>query len=126
MTKIWIVLFICGLATVNCFGQQNTCDSLFTVVDQRPIYRTGMADVYEYIAKKLTFKKPCGPEGIRQLIWTIDKEGKMIDIDVIGLEGQCKTDVIKQLTTFPTWTPGRLRGELVCVKMIIPVHIDGQ
>ena len=41
----------------------------------------------------------------------------MIDIDALGVEGQCKANIIEQLKAFPHWTPGRLKGELVCVKI---------
>lgn len=124
MIKIWIIIFICGLCTVDSLGQE-TCDSLYTVVDQMPVYGKGQSDILEYLAKNLKFSKTCRPEELRKLTWTIDTEGKMIDIDALGIEGQCKANIIEQLKTFPYWTPGRLNGELVCVRMILPIHIRG-
>lgn len=112
------------MCTVDSLGQE-TCDSLYTVVDQMPVYGKGQSDILEYLAKNLKFSKTCRPEELRKLTWTIDTEGKMIDIDALGIEGQCKANIIEQLKTFPYWTPGRLNGELVCVRMILPIHIRG-
>ena len=124
MIKTWIVVvFIVGFWTIDSFGQGTPCDSLYTVVDQMPIYGKGNEDILKYLMKNLKFKNPCRPEELRRMTWTINKQGKMIDIDVIGLDGKCKTDIIDQLKQIRTWTPGRLNGDLVCVKMIFPIHI---
>lgn len=123
MTKSWIVIFLIGLWTINSFGQENSCDSVYTIVDEMPSYGKGNEDIVKYLMKNLKFKKPCRPEELRRLTWTVNKEGKIVDIDTIGFDGQCKTDLIDQLKSFPNWTPGRLKGELVCVKIILPIHI---
>lgn len=123
MIKIWTTIFFLGLCKVNCFGQDSRCDSVYTVVDQMPTYGKGKEDLMRYLMKTLKFKKPCRPEELRRLTWTINKEGKMVDMDLIGLEGKCREQIIEQLKSFPTWTPGRQNGKLVCVKMILPIHI---
>jgi hypothetical protein len=113
MIKIWTTIFFIGLRTVDSFGQDSPCDSVYTIVDQMPTYGKGTEDLMRYLMKNLKFKKPCRPEELRRLTWTIDKEGKMIDIDLIGLEGKCRDEIIEQLKSFPAWTPGRLNGKLV-------------
>lgn len=123
MTKIWTAIFILGLWTVDSFGQESSCDSVYTFVDQMPTYGKGAEDIMKYVKKNFKFENPCRPEELKRLTWTINKEGKMVDIDLVGLEGECRTRTIEQLKSFPTWTPGRLNGELVCVRMVLPVHI---
>jgi hypothetical protein len=123
MTKVWILILICALWPLDVFCQETTCDSLYTVVDKMPVYGEGKADLVKYLSSNLTFKKSCRPEELKFLTWTINTEGQMVDIDAIGLEGQCRLNVIDQLKTFPNWTPGKLEGISVCVKMTVPIHI---
>lgn len=126
MSKIWVTIFILGLWTDDSFGQESPCDSVFTFVDQMPIYGNGTEDMMRYLTKTLKLNKSCRPDEPRYLIWTVTMEGKVVDIDLIGLEGKCKDQFIGQLKPFPTWTPGRLNGKLVCVKMVIPIRFRWQ
>lgn len=122
MTKIWVLVFLTGLRTGDSFGQVITCDSVYVIADQMPFYGKGHDDTFNLV-KNIKVSKPCKPEEIRRLTWTINKEGKMVDIEVIGPEENCKAAIIEQLKTFPAWTPGKLNGEVVCIKMIFPIHI---
>lgn len=122
MIKIWSTLFLVGFLLVDSFGQNSPCDSVYTIVDQMPIYGKGTQDLMHHLMQNLKFKKPCRPEELKRFLWTINKEGKMVDIDLIGLEGKCKAEIIEQLKSFPAWTPGRLNGNPVCVRMILPIH----
>lgn len=47
----------------------------------------------------------------------------MVDVEVMGIDGECKRNLVHQLETFPLWTPGKLSGNSACVQMILPVHI---
>lgn len=112
-----------GLWTADySFGQGTTCDTVHTIVDQMPTYGKRQEDLLKYL-RSLKLDRSCRPEELKRLIWTINKDGKLVDIDVVGLEGECRTRIIEQLKAFPAWTPGRLHGELVCVRMIVPIHI---
>jgi hypothetical protein len=56
MTKHIIVIgFIVIVTSVESFGQRAACDSVYTIVDQMPIYGTGIRDFYEYFWEKLKF-----------------------------------------------------------------------
>jgi hypothetical protein len=123
MTKFLLAVFVVGISTLQSFGQTNACDSVYTLVDQMPVYGNGTEDVMRYLLKNLKVKAACHPENLKKLTWTINKDGKVIDIDVIGLEEKCKAEVIDQMQTFPAWTPGKLNGNPVCVRMVFPMHI---
>ncbi len=123
MFKLFIAIFIVGLWPSEIYGQVSSCDSVYTFVDQMPTFRNGDSDLLIYLNKNLKFRERCRPEELKRLIWTIDKDGNMTDIDLIGLEDQCKTDIIEQLKNIPIWSPGQLNGEFVCVKMMVPINI---
>ena len=123
MNKIWITLFFFGIWPADSFGQDSQCDSVYTVVDQMPTYGKEPEDLVRYLRSNLKFKKPCRPEELRRLTWTINREGKIVQIDLVGLEGECREQIVEQLKSLPSWVPGRLNGKLVCVKMVLPIHI---
>lgn len=121
--KISTGLFILTLCTLNAMAQENSCDSVYRFADQMPVYGNGTEDMLQYLRKNLKIHKPCRPEEIRQFIWTINKQGKMVDIDIVGYEGKCKTQAIEDLKSFPTWTPAMHNRKQVCVRMVVPIHI---
>lgn len=124
MNKLWTLVIAIGLWTNDSLGQGTVCDSIYTIVDTMPTYGKGYQDIAKYLLTTLKFsKKDCRPEDLKRLTWTINKEGKMTDIDVVGVGEQCRTRIIEQLKDFPQWTPGSLNGEPVCVKMVFPFHI---
>jgi len=110
------------LVSLESAAQSNGCDSIYTFVDQMPLYKGGISDFYTDFGK---IKSGCRPEDLTMVSWIIDKEGQMIDIEVRVLEDQCGPPIVKQLETFPKWAPGKHRGQEVCVRMVMPVHVRG-
>lgn len=122
MSRLWITLII----SIPSLGQalaQVSCDSIYTIVDEMPVYKKGNHDLVRDLMQGVVFNRACPPNDIRQFIWTIDKEGKMLDIDIPNLDKECKDILIAQLTKMQPWTPGRQRGRLVCVKMRVSICI---
>jgi hypothetical protein len=101
---------------MSSLGQTAHCDSVHTIVDEMPKFGTADQELFMYIAKNLKFGA-CGVDEMKLLTWTIDSEGRMINIDATSLDGECKKNVIEQLKKFPSWKPGRHKGKPVCVKM---------
>ena len=109
---------------VNCLAAQDEpCDTIYTIIDEMPTFGDKKGDFFEYIGKNLKFKKPCSPDELTGVTWTINKMGKMVDVEVMGIDGECKMNVIKQINSFPLWIPGKLNGKAVCVHMTLPIHI---
>jgi hypothetical protein len=117
MSRVLLLFFVGGLTTsLMSFGQSTPCDSVYVIVDEMPKFGNSDRDLFIHIGKNLKFGK-CGLDEMKLLTWTIDTEGRMINIDASSLEGKCKQDIIGQLEKFPSWKPGRLNGRPVCVKM---------
>ena len=113
------------LTIFTCSAQENAtpCDSAYLVVDQPPMFGTDEHDLYKYLSKHFSIKEGCEPPGKLILTWTINAEGKMIDIDVKGIDGHCKTEILDEFKSFPDWTPGKHKGKPVCVKMLFPLYV---
>lgn len=118
------VFFVAGvfvfLMNINSFGQNMQCDSIYTRVDEAPLFKDGYQNLAFYIDKidygDCVFSKTL------VLTWTINRSGQMIDIDTPGLEGECRSRIIEQLAKFPQWTPARVMGMPVCFRIIIKKH----
>lgn len=110
-------LFVTGLMiSMPSLSQTQSCDSIYTIVDEMPKFGTDDNGLLIYMAKNLNFGA-CGLDEMKLLTWTIDSEGRMTNIDATSLKGECKNYVVEQLKKFPLWKPGRHKGKSVCVKM---------
>jgi hypothetical protein len=118
MTNTRVFFLICALVSqvsTNSVAQNTPCDSVYTMVDEVPMFKNGYQDLAFYISN-LDYGS-CAPDEKVTLTWTIDRSGQMIDIDVLGLDGECKSRIIAQLAKYPKWTPARVMGVPVCFKM---------
>jgi hypothetical protein len=122
MIKCLSIGLVILLAALHSYGQTSACDSVYTIVEEMPVYGKGMSDLYDAFGK-VKFSKECGPQDLRMISWVVDKEGRMIDIEV--LNGQCEPSIVNQLAKFRRWTPAKHGGKNVCVRMTWPVHIRG-
>ncbi|HEU5290035.1 MAG TPA: hypothetical protein VFU05_05275 [Cyclobacteriaceae bacterium] len=118
-----VLIFVISITFNRCASQASVCDTTYTVVDEMPMYKSGNSDLIRDIRENFKFDKNCKPEELRQLIWTIDEKGKVVNIDVVGLEGDCKNNITKQAKLLTDWRAGKLQGKPVCTKITIPIHI---
>ena len=115
--RVFVLICLGSQITTTSFGQSLACDSVYTMVDEAPMFKNGYDELAFYI-DNLDYKD-CGVNKTITLIWTVDRSGQMIDIDVKGMEGECRSRVIAQLAKFPLWTPARVMGMPACFKMKI-------
>jgi protein TonB len=120
---IFLVSVCLGSITLTGAAQEVKCDSIYELAEQMPVYGTGPKDFFKYLNKNLDVKKPCKPTELKRIIFTVNKDGKISDIEVVGVNEKCKEDLIKQLKTFPDWTPGKNMGQPVCVRVVLPIQM---
>ena len=122
---IFIILILLCAGAVRSNAQGVTCDSIYTLPEQMPYYGTGQKDIFAYLNKNLDVKKPCKASDLKRIILTVNQNGKISDIEVIGVD-KCKDDLIRQLQSFPDWTPGMNLGKPVCVRVVLPIQLKAQ
>jgi len=101
---------------------ENECDTVYQVVDEAPVYKSGQTDLIDAV-KKFRFSKYCKPEEVRQITWVLNASGKVISVDVVGAKGDCMIEIQEQARQLSPWAPGKLKGKPVCVKVILPINI---
>lgn len=86
----------------------------------------GVSSYFAYIRDHLKYPLSAqrgGVEGRVYVQFIVDKNGKIIDAEVIkGFHKECDVAALKVIRNAPNWIPGIVRGQPVKVKMILPVN----
>ena len=108
--------------------EADSTDEVFWVVDQRPEYPGGEAALMEYLRSNLQYPENCKKNKVqgRVLIsFVVNKDGSIVEPAVVksaGPEGvELDVEALRVVSSMPAWTPGKQRGEAVCVKYTVPV-----
>ena len=105
--------------------EEEVADEIFTIVEDQPQPKGGMAAFYEYIGKKLKYPaqaRRMGIEGKVFVEFVVDKDGSITSVKAIkGIGAGCDQEAIRVIQTAPKWNPGKQRGRPVKVRMILPI-----
>jgi protein TonB len=89
-------------------------------------YEGGMKALYQFLALKLKYPAIARSSGIEGKVWVsffVDKVGILKDIVVTkGIGGGCDAEAIRVVSALSKWKPGTVRGQLVNMKYVLPVH----
>lgn len=119
---VYSIVSLC-LVTGIARGQgAAACDSTYRVVDQMPVYKNGLEDFIRDVRKEVKFSHGCHPDKVT-VRWVLDTTGKATQVEVEGIDGTCREDFIHQFELLPAWKPGKKKGRLVCVRMVLPIYI---
>ena len=109
-------------------GEADSTDEVFMVVEEMPEFPGGEEALLEYLRSNLQYPERCKENNIQGRVlvtFVINKDGKIVDPAVVksaGPEGvELDVEALRVVSSMPTWTPGKQRGEAVCVKYTVPV-----
>ncbi|WP_338763235.1 energy transducer TonB [Bernardetia sp. ABR2-2B] len=105
--------------------QSQKVEELFYIVEEPAIFEGGMDAFYKYVAKNINYPKQAKRQGIEGKVFlqfVVDKDGSVTAIKVakgvgFGLDEEAK----RVLSECPKWKPARQRGQIVKVRMSIPI-----
>ena len=105
--------------------EEEVAEEIFTIVEDQPAPKGGMAAFYEYVGKKLKYPaqaRRMGIEGKVFVEFVVDKDGTITDVKAIkGIGAGCDEEAIRVIQASPKWNPGKQRGRPVKVRMILPI-----
>ena len=132
-----LLLFIL-LASLESFGQEwpseefilkfkyeEIVGEILTTKEQietfeRPVYPRGKAGIKKMISKEIRYpqsKANPGNKGVVQLKFIVDKQGKVVEIEVEQSAGwPFDQEAIRVLNKMERWIPGKVSGEFVKVQ----------
>ena len=101
-------------------------DIIYVVVQERPQFGNGDADLLNYLAQNIKYPKRAlqlGISGIVYLKFVVDKKGNVGDVKVVrGIGGGCDEEAVKKVKAMPKWSPGKQMGKPVNVYYNLPVR----
>jgi periplasmic protein TonB len=105
--------------------EEEVAEEIFTIVEDQPQPKGGMAAFYEYVGKNLKYPaqaRRMGIEGKVFVEFVVDKDGTITDVKAIkGIGAGCDEEAIRVIQLAPKWSPGKQRGRPVKVRMILPI-----
>ena len=101
-------------------------DVIFYVVESMPEFPGGQQAMYKYIGENLKYPVIAQENGIQGKVicqFTINKDGSLVDIEVVRSAGDASLDkeAMRVIKSMPKWKPGKQRNQPVRVKFTLPV-----
>lgn len=100
-------------------------DKTYTVVEVQPQFPGGNAALAKFLNENV--KYPASAVEAKQqgkviLTFTVGKDGSISDVKVIrSVSPDLDAEALRVAGSMPKWTPGRVKGEPVNVKYVIPI-----
>jgi len=97
----------------------------FVLVEDKPEFPGGDKALLKYLSqcKMPDFCKEIQAEGMLQIGFTIDKTGKVTNVNIARSTERCYNEVaLKHIQNMPQWKPGKQRGKPVNVTYSVPIR----
>jgi TonB family protein len=92
---------------------------------KQPTYGTDMREFYIYLSSKLVYPRDAvrmGIEGRVYVEFVVDKEGNTTDVKAVrGIWPSCDEQAVRVVESADQFTPGRFRGQLAKIRLVLPV-----
>ncbi|MEZ4911206.1 MAG: hypothetical protein R2774_10135 [Saprospiraceae bacterium] len=128
--KIVLTLFIFATG-YSSYGQSvnNECDTIYDFAETLPKYENDIKGLMDYLMADLApilsdcYKRDDILTASIYLTLTIDKEGKVIDVEFKRIQAseKCKEELKEKLLTMTGWTPGKQGDLAICCKYQWPI-----
>lgn len=97
----------------------------YRVVDEMPRFPGGDEALLKFIAKNVKYPKDAQSSGMQGRVicsFIVEKEGTVSNIKLLrGVSPALDKEAMRVITTFPKWTPGKLKGQPVRVLYTVPI-----
>lgn len=102
-----------------------TGDEIFKVVEHRPQFPGGDAELMKFINANVKYPKEAqeqGKQGRVIVVFVVEKDGSITDAEVLKpVDPLLDAEALRIVNMMPKWTPGKQRGKEVRVRFTIPV-----
>ncbi len=105
--------------------RKETESKVLTLVEKQAQFPGGMERFYQYLSREIQYPsnaKKMGVEGTVFLQYVVNKDGSITDIKVVkGIGSGCDEEAVRVLKNSPKWIPAEHKGEIVRVRMTVPI-----
>lgn len=101
-------------------------DSIYKEVDEMPTYPGGERALMEHVARNVRYPIEAIEKGIQGRVFVgfvVEKDGSISNIEVLkGIGDVCDAEAVRVVKSMKRWKPGRNKGKLVRVSLMLPVN----
>lgn len=119
-----LALFFSLSFALSLSAQEN--ETIYSLADEQPVYPGGMSAFFKYIQSNMQYPaeaKSAGIEGRVFVEYVVEKDGSVSGAKILkSLNGDCDKEALRLITSCEKWTPGKIDGKLVRVKMALPLN----
>ena len=102
-----------------------TGDEIFKVVEHRPQFPGGDAELMKFLQQNVKYPKEAQEQGKQGRVivqFVVEKDGSITDAKVLKpVDPLLDAEALRIVNMMPKWTPGKQRGKEVRVYFTIPV-----
>jgi len=99
--------------------------TVYLVADEMPAFPGGAAALVKFLATKLEYPAAALERQLSGKVYvhfTVDPEGRPHNPEVVkGLGSGLDEEALRLVRLMPWWTPGRIQGQPVWVRVIMPI-----
>jgi TonB family protein len=98
---------------------------VYTEVEELPKFPGGKGEMMKYLVNQIEYPRRAADQGVAGKVFVefvVDKSGAVVNAQVLkGIGSGCDEEALRVVSSLPDWTPGKLEGEPVNVKMVLPI-----
>lgn len=100
-------------------------DKVYEVAEVMPEFPGGQMELLKFLARNIKYPAESvqkKEEGRVQMGFIINKDGSVSDVRVLkGVSPALDAEAIRVIKSMPTWTPGKVKGEIVRISYTAPI-----
>jgi TonB family protein len=112
-------------AILNISPPQDAQREVYAVVEEMPQYPGGETALLKFIFTSVDYPVEAqqkGEQGRVICAFVIESDGSITGAKVLnGISPQLDAEALRVIGLFPKWTPGKMKGQAVAVRYVIPV-----
>jgi TonB family protein len=106
----------------------NVEGEIFTVVEQQPEFKGGMAKLGQYLQSSLKYPAAAQKANVQGRVFVnfiVDKTGEVSDVKILkGLGFGIDEEAIRVVQNMPRWKPAMQSGRVVNVRFNLPINFE--
>ena len=122
--NLWMV-YKNSVICLNYMDRKKNTKPILVKCEHNPEFPGGEAALMAYIKQNLKYPAFAAENGIQgrvTLLFTIEKDGSISDIEVLrSPAAELSKEAIRVVQSMPKWKPGKQRGKAVRVKYVMPI-----
>ena len=103
----------------------STDDTVYDAADQMPSFPGGTSELYRWLSQTVKYPVAAEAAGIQGRVivsFIVEKDGTLSNISVIkSVDIFLDNEALRVVNSMPKWEPGRQNGQIVRVKITMPI-----